>query len=124
MSTEKKKPGLLLATIITIAYLWMVFLIGVTVVYLYSMIWPTDFASPAGAAITATIFAGVAVLDLGLLAMKKLTPAVIAMVVAISPYLVVYRLLRNTDLLVVDTGTPDRIANYVFVKKPFAGVRP
>jgi len=113
------KPGWLLGTVITIVYLWVVFIIGVVVVYLYGAIWPTDFTSPTGAAIAAVIFAGVAVLDLGLLTLKRVTPAIIVMVFAISPYLVLYRLLRNADLLIVDTKTPDRIAEYVFVKRKY-----
>ena len=65
------KPGWLLGTVITIVYLWVVFIIGVVVVYLYGAIWPTDFTSPTGAIIAAIIFAGVAVLDLGLLTLKR-----------------------------------------------------
>ena len=33
--------------VITTAYLWMVFMIGVIAVYLYSLVLPTDFASHA-----------------------------------------------------------------------------
>ncbi|MEG3055559.1 MAG: hypothetical protein RQM90_05420 [Methanoculleus sp.] len=113
MSTENK-PGWLLGMVITTAYLWMVFMIGVIAVYLYSLVLPTDFATVTGAAIVVAIFAGVVTLDLVLLVLKKITPAIIAMVVVISPCLAVYRLLRNADLLVVDTDTPDRIAKYVF----------
>lgn len=120
MSTVANKPGLLLSMIITFVYLWMVFMFGVMIAYLYSLIWPTDFTTLAGTAVAAVIFAFVAILDLGLLTLKKITPAVVLMVIAISPFLGIYRLMRNTDLLVVDKNTPDRIANYVFVKRLFA----
>jgi len=113
------KPGWLPGMIVTIAYLWIVFIIGVMVVYLYDIIRPTDFTSPSGAVIAAVIFTGIAVLDLGLLTLKRVTPAIIVIVFVIAPYLVLYRLLKNTDLLIVDTNTPDRIAKYVFVKRQY-----
>lgn len=110
----QKKPSWLLSTVITVAYLWMVFIIGVMAVYLYSLVVPIDLTAATGAGIVMGIFAGVATLDLVLLTLKKITPAIIALVVVISPGLAIYRLVRNADLLVVDTDTPDRIAKYVF----------
>ncbi|MFA4956886.1 MAG: hypothetical protein WC556_07950 [Candidatus Methanoperedens sp.] len=96
-----------------IGYLFMLTLVGVLVVSLYSYFDPIDLMSESSAGIVAFIFAFVVVVDLGLVFSEKLTPTIILILILISPVLVLYKLIKDTDLIQINRSTPKRLKDYI-----------
>jgi len=103
-------------TCINIGYLTMVFFIGVFLVYIITNILSYNLNSETGFIATVLIFTTYAVIEMSLLYFMKLTPAIIVLIILIAPVIMVYKLFRDSDLLVINPEVPSRVANCIFYK--------
>ena len=119
---KKEKSSLrkfLIASVVTSGYLWMTFMIGVFIIFLYNLIIPTDFTSVDGLWAAVAIFSIYFIFDVGLLSFNKITPAIIAIVIVASPFIAVAKLFKDTEIVEIDNRVSSRVSNYVFLKKVF-----
>ncbi len=101
------------AVIFNIAYLFTMTIIGALLVTLYGYYIPIDVTSATSVLAVAFIFAFVVIIDFGLLISDKPTPTLIAILLVIAPFFMIYRLIKSSDFIQVDRGTPARIKRYV-----------
>lgn len=96
-------------------YFYTLFFISVGIIMLYDRLFHIDFNSSSYAVIVAAIFILVTSIDLALLNKKKVTPSLLVWVIAVSPFLVLYKLFKNADLFSLNRiSTPAKIKKYVF----------
>jgi len=53
------------------------------------------------------------IVDLGLAVSGKPSPTTILILILISPVLVLYKLIKDTDLIQIDRSTPKKLKNYI-----------
>lgn len=89
-----------------------------TVVYLgilaYALVFGLNPASEYSALIVIAISIGIAAIDLVVLWSERPSPAVVAMVLWVSPFYVLYKLFKHTELLNINsTYLPKRLKQYM-----------
>lgn len=99
----------LLATV----YLFVLTIVGALAVTAYNYFFSIDVSSEISVLAAALVFGSVVLIDLGLAFYSKPTPALIAIVIVLSPALMVYKLFKNTEFIKIDRSTPAKIKNYV-----------
>ncbi|MCZ7357136.1 MAG: hypothetical protein O8C66_05330 [Candidatus Methanoperedens sp.] len=96
-----------------IGYLFMLTMVGVLVVTIYNSVSPIDINSVKSVQTVALIFTTVLSIDTILLIFNKPTPTLIITLILISPILVIYKLIKSTDLIQINRYTPAKIKKYV-----------
>lgn len=100
---------------INFLYFWTLFFINVGVIMLYDQWLGIDFNSVYSVVIVATIFTVVTLTDVVLISKEKVTPTLLVWVIAVSPFLVLYKLFKDADLFSLNRiSTPAKIKKYVF----------
>lgn len=99
--------------ILGIGYLFMLTIVGVLVVTIYNSFFPIDASSVKSVLTVALVFIFVLSIDFILIFSNKPTPTLIAILIIISPILVLYKLLESTDLIQINRYTPEKIKKYV-----------
>ena len=94
-------------------YFFMMVIVGVLAVTVYGYFYPFDLASEISVLTAALIFFSMVLIDFGLLFFSKPTPTIIAILIVLAPILVIYKLLKNTDLIQIDQDMPAKVKNYV-----------
>lgn len=83
----------LLATV----YLFVLSIVGALAVTAYNYFFPIDMNSEISVLAAALVFGFVVLIYLGLAFYSKPTPALITIVIVLSPVLMVYKLFKNTE---------------------------
>jgi hypothetical protein len=96
-----------------IVYLFTLTMFGVLIATVYNYYSPIDLASNSEVLTVALLFAIYVLIDFGLLLSNKPTPALLAIVIAISPCIVIYRLLKSKDIVQIDRSVPTRLKRYI-----------
>lgn len=99
--------------VFNIVYLFTLTMLGVLIATVYNYYSPIDFASNSAILTVAVLFAIFVIIDFGLLLSNKPTPTLLAIVIAISPFVLIYRLLRSTDIVQIDRSTPTKLKKYI-----------
>ncbi len=99
--------------VFNIVYLFTLTMLGVLIATVYNHYSPIDFASDSAILTVAVLFAIFVIIDFGLLLSNKPTPTLLAIVIAISPFVLIYRLLRSTDIVQIDRSTPTKLKKYI-----------
>ncbi|MFA5378396.1 MAG: hypothetical protein WC455_21760 [Dehalococcoidia bacterium] len=117
LKSVKKVSLMDLIKILTVstAYMGAIFVVGVLGILVITWIVPFDPATLQGLFIVVAVFAGVGMIDFGLLFHNKITPALLLLAILISPLFAVYKLLCSVDLMgYLDRDTmPSGVRNYV-----------
>jgi hypothetical protein len=104
---------LIKALVFNIGYLFSLTIVGSLIVTVYNYYYPLDMMSEASFLIAASIFTVFVIVDLGLLQYNKPSPALIVLLIVISPLFVIYKLIKDTDFIRIDRSTPQRLKNYI-----------
>lgn len=88
-------------------------LVGALAVLVYNHFFPLDVASEMSVLAVALIFGAVVFIDLGLAYYSRPTPTLIAIVVVLSPVLMVYKLFRDIELIKIDRSTAAKVKKYI-----------
>jgi len=94
-------------------YLFVLTAVGALAVTAYNYFFPINVISEISVLVAALVFGSVVFIDLGLAFYSKPTPTLIAIVIVLSPVLMVYKLFKNTEIIKIDRSTPAKIKNYV-----------
>lgn len=115
MSLDENMSGKKLAVYLSIGilYYFILTLIGVMVVTIYSYFYLIEMNSLSSNLIMTLIFILVLFIDTMLVIFNKPSPTLIVILIAISPILVLYRLIENTDLIQIDKNVPVRLYKFV-----------
>lgn len=99
--------------ILGIGYLFILTMVGVIVVTIYNSFFTIDVSSVKSVLTTALVFIIVLSIDIILLFLNKPTPTLIVILIFISPILILYKLLKSTDLIQINRNTPTKLKQYV-----------
>lgn len=99
--------------IFNIVYLFTLTMIGVLIATAYNYYYPIDMVSDSAVLTVALLFTVFAIVDFGLLLSNKPTPTLLAILIVISPLIVIYKLLKSTDIIRIDRSTPTRLKRYI-----------
>ncbi len=99
--------------VFNIAYLFFLTVIGSLIVSAYNYFYPFDVMSEASVSVVALIFTVFVILDLGLLHFNIPSPALILLLIVISPLYVIYKLVKDADFIRIDRSTPQRFKRYI-----------
>ncbi len=99
--------------ILSIGYLFMLTMVSVLFVTIYNYFFSIDVGSIKSVLAVTLIFTFVLSIDFLLMHFNKPTPTLIAILLIISPILVLYKLIESTDLIQINRHTPGKIKKYV-----------
>lgn len=104
---------LLKSTIVNIGYLTAVFFVGVFIIYALNGFLRYNLSSNEGIIATAVIFTLYVAIEMTLLYFKKITPAILGIAIALAPFVIVYKLFTDSDLLNISSDVPSRVARNI-----------
>ncbi len=115
MVTFKTMPwrDIVKSYVLGVGYMFMLTITGALVVTLYNYFYPIDIASESSVLTVALLFIALVVLDFRLVFSGKLTPTLVLIVLVIAPILVLYKLIKSSDLVNIDQNTPRKLKNYI-----------
>ncbi len=99
--------------VLGVGYLFMLTIAGALAVTVYNYFYPIDVASESSILTVALLFIALVVLDFGLMFSGKLTPTLVLIVLVIAPILMLYKLIKSSDLVNIDQNTPRKLKNYI-----------
>ncbi len=94
-------------------YLFVLTLVGALAVLVYNHFFPLDVASEMSVLAVALIFGAVVFIDMGLAYYSRPTPTLIAIVVVLSPVLMVYKLFRDIEPIKIDRSMAAKVKKYI-----------
>jgi len=94
-----------------------------TIIYLgvltYDLVIGLNIGSENTALVVIGLSIGISITDIAILLNDKVSPALIAMVLWISPIVVLYKLFKDSELLNINSSSlPKKIKQYTFAHKP------
>src|SRR3972149_9163278 len=91
--------------VLGVGYLFMLTIVGLLVVTVYNYFYPIDVASESSVITVALLFVALVIIDFGLMFSGKPTPTLIMIVLVIAPILMLYKLIKSSDLVNIDQNT-------------------
>lgn len=104
---------IIMYNVIGMFYYLVLTLIGIMIVTFYNHYYPVDMSSLYSSLAVVFIFVLLLFIDTILVLSKKPSPTLIVILIAISPVLILYKLVENTDLIQIDRNTPVKLNKFI-----------